>query len=38
MQLFVIDRNRQYYRWKSTLIKDFRYTNVKLPDWLEVGK
>lgn len=30
MQLFAIDRNRQYCRWKSTQIKDFRYTGLSL--------
>ena len=38
MQLFIIDRNRQYYRCKSKQIKDLRYTGVKPPEWLEVRK
>lgn len=34
----IVSEYRQYYRWKSTQIKDFRYTGVKPPEWLEVGK
>lgn len=29
---------KPYYRWKSKQINDFRYTGVKPPEWLEVGK
>ena len=38
MQLFIINRNLQYYRWKSTQIKDFGYTGVKPPEWFEAVK
>ena len=38
MQLFIIDRDRQYYRWKAKQIKNFKYTGVKPPKWLEVAK
>lgn len=34
----IVSEYRQYYRWESTQIKDFRYTGVKQPEWLEVGK
>lgn len=32
----IISEYRQYYRWKSKHIKNFKYTNVKPPEWLEV--
>lgn len=31
----IVSEYRQYYRWKSTQIKDFGYTGVKPPEWLE---
>ena len=32
----IVSEYRQYYRWKSKQIKNFKYTNVKPPEWLEV--
>lgn len=31
----IVSEYRQYYRWKSKHIKNFKYTNVKPPEWLE---
>lgn len=34
----IVSEYRQYYRWKSKNIKNFKYTGVNPPEWLEVGK
>lgn len=34
----IVSEYRQYYRWKSKQIKNFKYTGVKPPKWLEVAK
>lgn len=31
----IVSEYRQYYRWKAIQIKDFRYTGVNPPEWLE---
>ena len=34
----IVSEYRQYYRWKSKHIKNFKYTGVNPPEWLEGGK
>lgn len=34
----IVSEYRQYYRWKSKQIKNFKYTGVKPPEWLEVAE
>lgn len=34
----IVSEYRQYYRWKLKHIKNFKYTQVKPPEWLEVEK
>ena len=34
----IVSEYRQYYCWKLKQIKNFKYTHVKLPEWLEVAK
>lgn len=33
----IVSEYRQYYRWKSKQVKNFKYTNVTPPEWLELG-
>lgn len=34
----IVSEYRQYYCWKLKQIKNFKYTHVKPPEWLEVEK